>query len=74
MFGEDVKIGEGREALSGERASFPSPSSPKTFVSGANGVWGGPAAYPGKQFPGSVVHKNLKGVKKTTRIIAFSAL
>ena len=51
----------------------PSPSSPKTFVSGANGVWGGPAAYSGKQFPGSVVHKNLKGVKKTTRIIAFSA-
>ena len=35
MFGEDVKIGEGREALSGERASLPSPNptppTPKTF-------------------------------------------
>ncbi|XUR84909.1 hypothetical protein WCP94_001549 [Bilophila wadsworthia] len=37
-------------------------------------MWGGPAAYPGKQFPGSAVHKNSKGVKKTTRTIAFSAL
>ena len=72
--GERKTCGEGKEALSPERASFPSPSSPKTFVSGANGVWGGPAAYPGKQFPGSAVHKNSKGVKKTTRTIAFSAL
>lgn len=36
MFGEDVKIGEGREALSGERASLPSPNptppSSKIFV------------------------------------------
>ena len=35
VFGEDVKIGEGREALSGERAFLPPPNllppSPKTF-------------------------------------------
>ena len=36
MLGEDVKIGEGREALSVERASLPSPNptppTPKTFA------------------------------------------